>query len=152
VIRLQHSQALFQQAKRAVPRPVVGLGGKEHLVTARGHHLADVRLADPPSVGRSRVDVVHAQVYRPIDDGQRLITGAVFLDGRLASETEKRNLVARAAERTFGHGRNGLSATFLRTAQEQCGGTARANFDEVSTCELALRHAASWLVTAVLVW
>ncbi len=109
VIGLQQTKALLEQAQRAVPCAVVRLGGQEHLVTPGRHDLADVGLRDPTAVGGGRIDVVHAEVERSIDDGDRFVVSAGSLQRRLTAETEQSHVVPGAAERPLGHRR--LTAT-----------------------------------------
>ena len=119
VVGLEQPQALLEQAQRPVARAVVGLAREEHFLAPRRHDLADEGLADAvelPSlpggvaraaVGGGRVDVVHAQVDRAVDDGNRHVVLVGLFERRLAAQAEEAHLVARASESPFGHGRRG---------------------------------------------
>jgi hypothetical protein len=105
VIGLQRLERLVQQPTRAVTRAVVCLAGEKRLAPPALHDLPDVALRHAATVARRGVDVVDAEIERPLHDRDGYGLVVRLLDGRLPAEAEEPHRVAGLAQVARGHRR-----------------------------------------------
>ena len=107
VVGLEQLERLVDHAQRGFAGAFLGLGGEKCLVAPVGHDLADVLLAPAlgPAVDGRSVNVVYAQIERPLNDGHGRVKVVAALKGGLAAKGEDAHLVAGLAQVARGHGR-----------------------------------------------
>ena len=107
MIGLQELERFLQHAQGAVARPLLGLAREECLGAAPAHDLADIPFA--PALrsaidGRS-IDVVDAQIERPLHNRHRYAIVVGVFQSCLAAQAEDSYLVSGLPQIAGRHGR-----------------------------------------------
>src|ERR1700730_930919 len=111
MVHPQPLQAAFQPPQEFDSRAIRNFGCEPHFLAARGHHLADARLALAISVCIRRVQISNAKINRSTQRGQRLIFVVVHEEAAAASECQNRDFGASSPQsprrKRIHHGRLG---------------------------------------------
>src|ERR1035438_10001437 len=96
VIGFEQFERLLQHAQRAIARALLGLTGQKGRCPPTPHDFADIAFAPAfePAVDRGSIDVVDAQIQRPLHDGHRnrLVIGA--FERALATQAQYADFVS----------------------------------------------------------
>src|SRR5262249_51935570 len=130
------------------------LGGDEDFLAALAKDAGQVLLGAPiaredrlPRAAGRRVDIGHAQVDGPIDEGDRLLLIAHLADGD-GAETEDRHAHVGAAKHALRQPRLRLARPRRERIAEQHGGAGGAGAEKIATSESLVGHGPSWLKPA----
>jgi len=104
VVGLQTPQTLLDQRHGAVVGVIVTLGGQKDLVAPLPHHAADVQFTGTVAVQGRGIDIVDAQIERPVDDFDRLVVAVVHRGGEQSAQAVNGYLVSGLAEWSLGNG------------------------------------------------
>ena len=140
LIHLETLQAALQAAHEVVVGAVRNFRGQPNFLAARGHDLADARLALAIAVSISRVQIGDAQIDGAVERRQGLLFRLVHQEAAAAAKSQYRNFRAGAPKRAAGkriRGNRARLAQFIQERQAYAGGGSQTNaFQEFSAGEV----------------